>query len=320
MKKCAIATVLILGGLLLGLAQQALAVDFHFTVTADPRGNHTAFADTLGAINTKVAGPGGFHVTVGDIDETIPENRAQIDAKFGTSSVWYPGIGNHEAETPDDMTWMRAEYNTGNGGARTPLKNSTNQNGPAGSVETTYSWNYGGAHFVMLNEYWNGLTGAGSDVARDGDVVPALRTWLANDLAANRGKATFVFGHEPAFPANNHVGDSLDLYPANRDAFWSLLEAENVLAYIVGHTHTYSKHLGDKNGIGDVWQVDAGNAGNGSPQTFLDVRVTDTLAYYSVYNNSGGWHLNDSWTQPVPEPATLGLLAVGGLLALRRRR
>jgi len=65
---------------------------------------------------------------------------------------------------------------------------------------------------------------------------------------------------------------------------------------------------------------DAGNAGNGSPQTFLDVRVTDTLATSSVYSNSGGWHLRESWTQPVPEPATLALLAAGGLLALLRRR
>jgi hypothetical protein len=50
------------------------------------------------------------------------------------------------------------------------------------------------------------------------------------------------------------------------------------------------------------------------------VRVTDALATSSVYSNSGGWHLRESWTQPVPEPATLALLAAGGLLALLRRR
>ena len=302
----------------------ARAGDFRFTVTADPRGLHAAFADTLQAINTQVGGPGAFHVTVGDLDDTIPENRAQVDAKFGAGALWYPVVGNHETETAADMTWLRSEYANGNG-VRTPLKNFTNQNGPAGTVETTYSWDYGGAHFVVLNEYWNGGTAAGSDVARDGDVVPALRTWLAGDLAANRGKPTFVFAHEPAFPSGRHVGDSLDQYPANRDAFWSLLEQEDAAAFIVGHTHIYSKHQGDNSGVGDVWQVDAGNAGNGSPQTFVDVHVTDSAVTYSVYNNSGGWHLHESWTAPVPEPslvilAASGLLTLVGCAARRKRR
>jgi hypothetical protein len=309
---------------LAGLSATANAINFHFTVTADPRDYHASFASTLQAINTLVGGPGAFHVTVGDEDNTVPENRAQIDAKFGGNYPWYPVIGNHEQETAADMTWLRNEYLTGNG-VRTPLKNYTLQNGPTGSVETTFSWNYDGAHFVVLNEYWNGGTAPGSDIAADGDVVPPLRNWLAADLAANRGKPTFVFGHEPAFPANRHVGDSLDAHPDNRDAFWSLLETENVQSFLVGHTHVYSTHLGDKNGVGDVWQIDAGNAGNGSPQTFVDVGVTDTLVTYRAYNNSGGaFHLVESWTQPVPEPSTLVLLGIGaiGLLAYawRRRR
>ena len=62
------------------------ADSFHFTVTADMRGYHSRFGNLLQAINDG-PGPGIFHVSIGDIDGTIPENRAQIDDKFGTTAI-----------------------------------------------------------------------------------------------------------------------------------------------------------------------------------------------------------------------------------------
>ena len=293
---------------------------WHFTVTADPRGHHDLFGETLDAINTLVGGPGAFHLTAGDIDETIPENRAVIDEKFGASALWYPVIGNHEEETADDMTWLRGEYTDGNG-VRTPLKDFTHQNGPPGTIETTYSWDYGNAHFVVLNEYWDGGTAAGSDVATDGDVVPALRSWLADDLAASTQPYLFVFGHEPAFPYNRHIGDSLDEYADNRDAFWAVLEQVDVRAYVCGHTHSYSRHQGDENHVGDVWQIDTGAAGNGDNETFLNVALSDVEVRFDVYDNaSGAWALRESWSEPIPEPACVFLLAAGALLLPHRRK
>lgn len=310
----ALAAMLVAGSL------AAAADPWHFTVTADPRGNHTLFANTLTAVNTLAGGPGAFHVSVGDVDNTVPENRAVVDTAFGSSAVWYPVVGNHEEETIDDMTWIRDEYANGNG-LRTPLKSFTNENGPAGSVETTYSWDYNNAHFVVLNEYWNGGTAAGSDVAADGDVVPGLRQWLAADLAANAKPYVFVIGHEPAFPANRHIGDSLDANVANRDAFWSLMESYNVDAYLVGHTHYYSRHKGDASGIGNVWQIDAGAAGNGDDETFVDIILSDSEVRYNVYDNhTGTFGLLETWSEPIPEPATLALLAAGCLAILRPRR
>jgi len=286
----------------LSLTGAATGESFRFTVTANPRGEHVKFADTLNAINTLVGGPGAFHVSPGDIDHTIPENRAVIDTYFGLNALWYPGVGNHEAETDDDIQWIRDEYNNGNG-VRTPLKNFTNQDGPPTTRETTYSWDFGNAHFIQLNEYWDGT----DDTGARGDVVPALRAWLAADLAANTRPYVFVFGHEPAFPEHRHGDDSLNANPPNRDAFWQLLEASEVHAYICGHTHQYSRHLGNRNGQGSVWQIDAGAAGNGSVpeggssvETFIDVTVTDTEVTYDVYDNSGGtWARLEGWSQPI---------------------
>lgn len=272
---------------------------FNFTVTADPRTATAGFDDTLSAIVGHVTNVGAFHASPGDVDPLQPL-RDLIDAHFGPMTLWYPMVGNHEAETSEDMSWIRSEYHTGNG-VRTPLKSFTNEDGPTGSLETTYSWDYGNAHFISLNQYWDGGTTPGSDVATDGDVVQALYDWLAADLAATTKPVVFVFGHEPAFPFYRHIGDSLDQYPAHRDAFWTLLNNYGVHAYICGHTHAYSRY---QTVTGGTWQVDVGNAGNdsspGDGQTFANITVTSTEVRYDIYRNwTGTWLLSDTWTEPI---------------------
>ena len=261
------------------------AKGFHFTITNDQREHYQIYSIVLGKINDIVGGPGVFHVSNGDLDygTTAVSNRSLIDSYFGEDYRWYSLVGNHDAETVADMQWLRNEYHNANGSTkRQPLKNYTNQDGPAGSVETTYSWDYENAHFIALNIFWNGQTDPNSDKAADGDIVPELRDWLAADLADNNKPFVFIFIHEPAFPYNHHYDDSLDQYPAHRNAFWNLLESEKVTVCFNGHTHYKSKHRGDVRGhtynypainswrtqdpnvaglYGRVWQLDLGNSG-----------------------------------------------------------
>ncbi len=302
-----------------GFVLCAAAEPFHFTATADMRYRHSEFALVLQAVQNEAGGPGVFHVSPGDLDGRIWDNRAKIDEAFGADFVWYPVIGNHEEEDGVEMNWLRAEYRSGNG-IRTPLKEFTNQDGPAGTVETTYTWDHGNAHFIALNEYWNGGTSPGSDVAASGDIVPALYDWLAADLAANTKPFVFVFGHEPAFPFHRHVGDSLDQYPARRDAFWDLLEAEGVTAYICGHTHYYSRYRREG---GRVWQIDLGNAGNdsGDGYTFLDVTVGESEVRFDLYRDPARrnqWS-RESWTVAAPSPTEFRIVRIErvGLTSLR---
>jgi len=107
-----------------------------------------------------------------------------------------------------------------------------------------------------------------------------------------------------------------------------LLEDNDVVAYICGHTHWYSKH---QESGGDVWQIDVGNAGNDSGEnkfTFLDVVLLNGQVRFDVYQTPEGatnWTLADTWTvtaNSVPEPSTFVLAVLGllGLLGWGRRR
>jgi hypothetical protein len=127
---------------------------------------------------------------------------------------------------------------------------------------STYSFEYGNAHFVIINQYY--ATGAGSSTAC---VYDAWYNWLVEDLAQNQQPLVFVVGHEPAFPrGSRHCGDSLDEddcggnyldwdNPARplRDKFWALLNSHNVVAHFAGHEHAASarviKDLDDFPGI-----------------------------------------------------------------------
>ncbi len=156
------------------------------------------------------------------------------------------------------------------------------------------SWDHENAHFVFLNEYCCG----------DGRICDHVYDWLVDDLNSNTQPAIFVVGHEPAFPENAHVGDSLDADPEERDRFWQLLRDHGVVAYICGHTHWFSTETVD-----GVLQIDVGNAGNpahGEPhQTFVVFDVTPDYVYVDVYsgneNQPYGW-TDDLFVLPIPEP------------------
>ena len=279
---------------------------FRFTVTSDIHLNTDAYGKVLDAMKAHSDGQGAFQICLGDVVHAAGQSpdvvRAVVDAKFGPQALWYPVIGSHDLKSVPALQWWRDEFNRG-GGARPPLKNTIKKPGPPGGAETTYSFDFANAHFVVLNEYYDGT----ADKGTDGDIVPPLLNWLDADLAANAQPLTFVFGHEPAFTQTRHVGNSLDAHPANRDAFWNLLVKYRVPAFFSGHTHYYYHELHQ-----GVCQISDGNVGKGAVenrQTYLDVIVGPDQAQVKVWQNDadGGalWKVADTFLLTPPKPAPL---------------
>ncbi len=258
---------------------------FTFDVTADSRqftlpehAGPAYFAGVCTAIRN--LGPGAFMISPGDIDP-VSRTHATIEETFGKSYPWYPVVGNHELEKPEDMVWLRA-YNAG--GRKLP---GIVRSGPPGAVETCYAFDYGKAHFVVLNQYYNGEM----DNAKGGTTGDALYRWLAEDLAATSQPIIFVAGHEPSICMPDldngrirHVGDSLDKDAAANHRFWSLLRKHKVTAFLCGHTHNASVAK-----INGVWQVDAGHArglgDKGAPSTFVRIHVIGERVTCDVYRS-----------------------------------
>jgi predicted phosphodiesterase len=225
------------------------------------------------------AGRGDFLVAVGDISPPAGLD-AMLRKTLGDDYPWHAVVGNHDVKEKH-LAWIRSHA------AKLP---GPVHAGPKQCEQTTYSFDRGGAHFVILNEYYSGL----SDAEEWSDVCPSLYDWLDRDLAENRGKLTFVFGHEPiaAIPdadsgTVNHEETNLSRHAKNAHRFWRLLRDRGVKAYVCGHTQTCSWAK-----LNGVWQINTGHAQgplySEVRTTFLRFLVQDGGCRLEVHRSEGG--------------------------------
>ena len=256
-----------------------------------------------------------FLVIVGDFPH-YSQTEDRIDTVIGPDFLWYPVIGNHEIS--DDINNFYTIRDT-----VVPSLPNIDDYGPAGSVNTNYSWSVGNAHFVAINAYWDGTTGSSADRSADGNITEPLRNWIGTNLSTFGDTHNFVFVHEPAYPDVRHEGDSLDKYPANRDAFASMLDTNNAEALFTGHTHYYTHYTSDDYPlIGDVHHISDGNMsriGSEDGSTIVYVLVQGSQTTYKVFRSNSGppFALAYEWvveqnpaTEPPAAPSNLTATAV----------
>ncbi len=269
-----------------------------FSIVADMR-NFLEDTEFKGAVASMAGvGAGVFIVSPGDIDPP-DQVLATIRAPLVFSSIpWLPVVGNHEAETPSDMAFLRS-YGLA---AQASAAGASNfASGPSGAATTCYSFDAGGAHFAFINEYYDGSSDVGINPGPAdplaGTISPALLAWLEGDLVAAEARNPayiFVFGHEPLYSLPDaatarvrHSGECLDAHPEEVRAFIDLLKKHAVTAYVCGHTHDYSAALVD-----GIAQIDAGHArgsgDTGAPSTWLKVSLYSNFAEISPYRSTDG--------------------------------
>jgi hypothetical protein len=183
---------------------------FQFVALGDSGGGGSDQLALLAQIETV---PFDFMIHTGDIaydHGTLADFETRfftVYARLLAIRPMFPTTGNHDYDTEDAAPFRRVFVLPENGGV--------------GGVERWYSYDWGNAHFVVL------------DTERTGPIQAA---WLDADLAANKLPWTIVYGHKPPHSSGRHRDDE----PFNR-FFVPVLNAHHVQLVLSGHDHHYER-------------------------------------------------------------------------------
>jgi hypothetical protein len=113
----------------------------------------------------------------------------------------------------------------------------------------TYSFDFGGDHFVVFN----------TDPGGRENILPWR--WLKKNLQTareNGSRHVFLFGHKPPFPSHYDSESGLEQCIANRDSLWAVIEKYNCDVYFGSHYHLWDTLQVHK---GKTWEIICGNSG-----------------------------------------------------------
>jgi hypothetical protein len=154
-------------------------------------------------------------------------------APINRTAPLFPALGNHDVNNSTNGSYYLHNF-------------YLPENGPAGQLERSYSFDYGSAHFAVVdtNPFAQNNTAT----------MQAIRDWLAADLADTMQPWKFVVLHHPPFTSDGGVhGDN-----ANVKAHLVPLFAQHgVQVVFQGHNHFYER----LNAIDGVYYITTGAGG-----------------------------------------------------------
>ena len=138
-------------------------------------------------------------------------------------------------------------------------------NGPEGLGKRFYSFDYGDAHFVILDSNNNAL--------------PEAKEWLQNDLKNTSKKWKFAVFHHPAYP--NYIDYKTEMQAKSIRKNWvPILEQNGVDMVFGGHQHMYMRTHPIKDG--KIYEKPEDGIiyimGNASPKAYQDYHDLDYIA------------------------------------------
>jgi predicted phosphodiesterase len=143
-----------------------------------------------------------------------------------------------------------------------------------GEPSLNFSFDYAGVHIAFLTT---------EEMGYEGRIVGDQLEWLQNDLESTNRVMKFVVQHRPLYPVA-HIDDSYyDLPPADREAYQTLLEENNVTLLITGHDHCFNRLT-----FNGITQIIAG--GGGAP--LYNHPVWGGGFYHYVSTNVSHGHIN----------------------------
>jgi Calcineurin-like phosphoesterase len=190
----------------------------------------------------------------------------------------FPSIGNHDYadsgyQSSVSLGTIFSYFN------QFTLPSNAEAGGVASGTEKYYSYNYGDAHFIVLDSYGS----------FNNNTSP-MYLWLQNDLNANTQKFTICYFHHPPYTKGTHNSDS-EIESVNmRQNIIPLLESKNVDLVLSGHSHVYERtflingHYGVANSFNNSMKVNT-SGGVTFPYYTKNIAINSTV--YAVCGNSG---------------------------------
>lgn len=176
-----------------------------------------------------------MYLHVGDMaygsgkDPEFQANFFKIYESTLRNTVCWPAMGNHEGYTSQGKTGIGPYYDA----YITPTQ--AEAGGVPSGKESYYSFNYGRAHFVVLNSH-------------DLDRTPtaAMAQWLREDLAKTDPKKTdwlIAYWHHPPYTKGSHNSDKEKQLIEMREHIMPILESSGVDLVLTGHSHIYERSM-----------------------------------------------------------------------------